>query len=117
MTQWSARARRSLFAVGYAEWPDSGPQMQAALSAALVGNISGSVLHERELRLGQARGRETIARGVAAGGPVLLRLRLYQSGGRLYQLTVLGAPDDLSEDELETFFGSLRIRQPAGQRG
>jgi hypothetical protein len=117
MNQWSARARGSLFAVGYAELPRAGPEMHAALGEALVRNISGTVTLQRELELGDARGRETLARGVASQQPVLLRLRLYQRAGRLYQVTVLGPPEDLSEDELETFFGSFRFRDATGQRG
>lgn len=43
---------------------------------------------------------------------MLLRLRLIAKGTRLYQLAVLGKPEDLSTNDLETFFDSFALREP-----
>jgi hypothetical protein len=110
MNQWSARARGSLFAVGYVDLTRLEPGMQDALARALVRNISGTVESERTLSLGDAQGRETVARGQASGHPVVLRLRVYQRSTRLYQLACIGSPGDLTEEELEMFFGSFHFR-------
>jgi hypothetical protein len=116
MHQWSASARDSLFAAGYADLPGADLAAGSALRDGLVRNISGRIERERDIVLGDAKGRETIATGATSGRNVTLHLRQYLQGARLYQVIILGRPGDLSEDELETFFGSFRLREAAGDR-
>jgi hypothetical protein len=106
--QWSARAKQSLFSVGYAD-VGSAPAVNIFRDA-LLANINGAIESERDLSIPGARGRETRATGTATGAPVVLRLRLYQRNTRVYQMAVISRPGDLSEDDFETYFTSFRLR-------
>jgi hypothetical protein len=109
LTQWSARARETVFAVGYADYEQPPEQAALELSDALVRNITGQVRSRRAIALGAAQGIETVASGMAGDQPLQLTVRIYVSGRRLYQLAVLGKPGDLSESELDTFFAAFKI--------
>jgi hypothetical protein len=109
MRQWSARARETAFAAGYASLPGIDRATLTGMSDALVGNISGKVEKRHDIALGEARGIETIASGEGGGSALALRVRVYAYGGRLYQVAVLGKPGDVAEADLETFFSSFRI--------
>jgi hypothetical protein len=113
MHQWSARARDTAFAAGYADLERSDATAAAAFSDALVRNIAGQVDSRREISLGALRGIETIATGSSAQGPLRLQLRVYAGAKRLYQVATLGKPGDLSAEESQTFFDSFR---PAAAR-
>ena len=112
MRQWSAKAKESVFAVGYADFERIGPSTLIEMSDALVRNVSGSAAARRNVSASGMQGIETVASGRAGGVPVSLHLRVYARGSRLYQLAVLGKPDDVSQAELETFFGSFRLIEP-----
>jgi len=109
MHQWSARARNTVFAVGYADFPRIDAATLAGLRDALVRNIGGRMEKEQPIVLGDANGVEVLARGEGGGAPLELRLRLLARGARVYQAATLGPPGELSPTELETFFGSLKL--------
>jgi hypothetical protein len=112
MQQWSAKAKESVFAVGYADFQQLGRSTLVQLSDALVGNISGSAAARREISVSGMQGIETVASGQAGGVPVSLHVRVYARGNRLYQVAVLGRPGDVSQADMETFFGSFRLIEP-----
>lgn len=108
MHQWSARARDTLFAIGYADFAPPTPEALTALRDALVANISGKVLSDQA---GPNR-RDIAAAGEVNGAPLMLHLRLAASGQRLYQIVVLGKPEDLSAGDVDFFFQSFRQLTP-----
>jgi hypothetical protein len=111
MRQWSARTRDTLFAVGYVDLAPLRPEAFDALRDALVANISGNILSEHELE--GASSREIIAAGSSGGAPLMLRLRLIASGERLYQIALLGKPDEVASGDIDFFFQSFRLlKQP-----
>ena len=107
MWQWSARARETAFAAGYVDYPER-PEAETLLSA-LVRNINGRVTDRRNVRAGDIPGIEIRAAGTASGSELELRLRVFPMGSRLYEAAVLGRPGDLTEADVETFFGSFKI--------
>jgi hypothetical protein len=108
MHQWSARARDTAFAAGYADLEGADAAVATAFSDALVRNIAGRVDSRRDISLGALRGIETIATGSSAHGALQLQLRVYAGPKRLYQVATLGKPGDLSPEESQTFFDSFR---------
>jgi hypothetical protein len=108
MHQWSARARDTAFAAGYADMDRANPTAATEFSDALVHNIAGRVDSRREISLGELHGIETIATGSSVHGPLQLRLRVYTGPKHLYQIATLGKPGDLSGEESQTFFDSFR---------
>lgn len=113
MHQWSCKAAGSVWAVAYLDLTESARRAPAQavirLRDALLANIDGRVLAERALRLEDAAGVETRARGRSAGAEVELNVRILARGRRLYQLAVLGAPGAAGEEGLRTFFDSFRL--------
>jgi hypothetical protein len=112
MRQWSARAKESVFAAGYADFPFADEKRLAEVSDALVRNISGRVEKRVAVALDSMSGLETVATGRSADAPLALRVRIYADGPRLYQVAVLGRPGDIPEDELDRFFSSFRLLRP-----
>jgi hypothetical protein len=112
MRQWTAKSRSTVFAAGYADFARLDRGTLDEISVALVRNIGGTAVRQRELEIAGAKGTETIAEGYAGSARLSLRLRLYARGNRLYQIAVLGTPDDFPEDGLETFFDSFRLGPP-----
>src|SRR5262249_43977368 len=53
-------------------------------------NIQGKVAHEKELHLGDHRGREVYVEAPKLGG-ALLRMHIYITGQRVYYLMIFGA--------------------------
>ncbi len=112
MQQSSAKVRETLFAIGFADFPKLDSIVATGLRDALVRNINGTVTAERDL---DASGtRETTAEGLIGGAPARLRMREYRRGPRLYQVIVLGKRDDVSPDDIDTFFTAFKPLQVPG---
>jgi hypothetical protein len=109
MRQWSARARDTVFAVGYADFARLEPNTVIEIRDALLLNVGGKLLREREISLPGGQGREIFAAGHAGAAELSLRLRLIASDGRLYEIAALGTPGHVSESDLETFFESFKL--------
>lgn len=109
LQQWSARARETAFAAGYADLLQADESAVGELRDALLRNISGKVLEERSVAIEGVSGREILAQGRIGDTAVMLRLRLIVVGNRLYQLAVLGPIPDFQASELEPFFLSFKI--------
>jgi len=112
MHLWSAKVGDTVFAAGYVDSPVADANLLGGLRDALVKNIGGRILSEREVRSGNAIGRETIADGIAGDTPMELRLRLYAAGGRVYQVVALGRKGAVPAAEMENFFDSFRLAGP-----
>ncbi len=112
MHQWSSKVGDTVFAAGYADSPVSDARLAEGLRDALVRNIGGRIVSEREVRSGNAIGRETIAEGTAGDAPIELRLRHYAAGGRVYQVAALGRKGAVPAAEMENFFDSFRVAGP-----
>ncbi len=112
MHLWSAEARDTVFAAGYVDSPVADARLVDGLRDALVKNIGGRIVAEREVRSGSLIGRETIADGIAGDAPMELRLSLYAAGGRIYQVAALGRKGAVPAAEMENFFDSFRLAKP-----
>jgi hypothetical protein len=112
MRQWSARARNSVFAVGYADFSILDQGVIDEVRNTLVANIGGRVQAQRAVRSGEAQGTEVEALGAHGGAPVALHVRLLPRGNRLYQIATVGPPGDLLPQERETFFDALKLDAP-----
>jgi hypothetical protein len=104
MHLWSARAAKSVFGVGYADYPAVNLRILDSTRDALVKNMGGRLLEQRPLEQSGLAGCEF----VAESGDVLLRVRLLVSGARLYQLAVLGERDAVAAADIELFLSSFR---------
>jgi len=112
MHLWSSEAGDTAFAAGYVDSPVADARLLDGLRDALVKNIGGRIVAEREVRSGGAIGRESIAGGIAGDAPIELRLRLYAAGGRVYQVAALGRKGAVPAAEMENFFDSFRLAKP-----
>ncbi len=112
MHLWSAKVGDTVFAAGYVDSPVADARLVDDLRDALVKNIGGRVVSEREIHSGNAIGREIIADGVAGNEPMALRLRLYAASGRVYQVAALGRKGAVPAAEMENFFDSFRMAKP-----
>ncbi len=106
--QWSAQARKTAFAIGYADLPPSDSTAGTTLRNALLHNISGKVVRDDRVEAGGMPGRETVAEGRIGDSPVTLHLRTFSVDVRLFQLAVLGPAEDFQPSEIETFFLSFK---------
>ena len=109
MHLWSAHAAKSIFGVGYADYPEAGSRVRDATRDALLNNIRGRLLEEKPLIQSGLAGREL----VAEAGDTALQARLFVSGSRLYQVVVLGGRNAISAADLELFLSSFRPLAPA----
>lgn len=106
MHLWSARARGAVYGVGYVDdeaSPD--PARVERTRDALVANIGGRVLEDKEIALGAARGREFRAEGPDA----VLVARVLVAGRRQYQVAVVGKKGGIDPAGVDTFFSSFRV--------
>jgi len=104
MHLWSARAAKSVFGVGYADYPAVDLRILDSTRDALVKNIGGRVVEERPLvQIGLAGSEFT-----AEGGSMFLKARLLVSGARLYQLVILGERGALAAVDIELFLSSFQ---------
>jgi hypothetical protein len=100
------------FGVAYAPLPGGDP---AALLTdardALLRNIEGQLLTEREVEVRGASGlaREFTGEGVVAGTPMLVAARVVATNGRFYQVIFVGRKDRAADVDLPLYLGSLTI--------
>ncbi len=109
MHLWSAHAAKSIFGVGYADYPEVDTRVLDTTRDALLNNIRGRLLEEKPLIQSGLAGREL----VAEAGDTALQARLFVSGPRLYQIVVLGGKNAISAADLDLFLTSFRPLAPA----
>ena len=105
MHLWSARAGGAVYGVGYVDQPTADPALVARTRDALVANIAGRLVEDKEIAQGSAQGREFRAEGPDA----ILIARVLVSGRRLYQVAVVGRKTGIDVNGIETFFSSFRV--------
>jgi hypothetical protein len=105
MHLWSARAGGAVYGVGYADAPSADAALVSRTRDALVANVGGRILTDREITLGAARGREFTAEGPKA----TLMARVVVADRRLYQVALIGGKDSIDATGAETFFSSFRL--------
>jgi hypothetical protein len=100
------------FGIAYAPLPagDSGELLTAARDA-LLRNIEGKLLAEREVEVRGAPGpaREFLGEGVVAGTPMVVAARLIAANGRFYEVVFVGRKDRAEEVDLPLYLGSLTL--------
>lgn len=106
--QWSSKARKTAFAIGYADLPQSGSDAVEGMRDVLIRNISGKVISNMPIDVNGMPGRDVVAEGRIGDSVVELRLRSVTGKGRIYQLAVLGPREDFQPSEIETFFLSFK---------
>lgn len=109
MSMTAAEVNGVLFAVGSAEL-SSPALVQPALNAmktAMVRNIGGTIASDRDVP-GSAPFNEIVANGSRNGRPVQLTARFAARRQRVYQAVVIGAPQDVPAQEVDTFLSSFR---------
>lgn len=104
MTMTAADIDGVVFAIGSAQLADAA-QAQAALAAmqtAMVNNIGGALASSKPLDNG--------AREIDASGKSMRLLgRFMTRERRVYQVVVIGAPQKIEAETVETFFSSFRL--------
>ena len=106
--QWSSKARKTAFAIGYADLPQTGSDAVTEMRDVLIRNISGKVISDMPLEINGMPGKDVVAAGRIGDTAVVLRLRSFTGKGRIYQLAVLGPAEDFQPSEIETFFLSFK---------
>jgi hypothetical protein len=115
MTMTAAEAGGVTFAVGTAELPDAAAAQKAlaAMKAALVRNIGGTVRHEKPVTVDPASTAIEIdavgAAGKATDGqPRVLLARFIARDRRVYQLVATGGERAVPQEAVDTFFTSFK---------
>ncbi|OWY26755.1 hypothetical protein [Herbaspirillum robiniae] len=113
MTMTAAEAGGATFAVGTAELADAAAAVKAldAMSTALLNNIGGRPQGAALLpgkTDGFSRSIDLDAHGAAGGRPLRLVARLAARDRRIYQVLILGDEKALTDENIETFFGSFK---------
>jgi hypothetical protein len=109
MAMTAAEVNGVMFAIGSASLP-SAALVQPALAAmktAMVKNIGGTITSDRAVA-GPLPLSEVVADGSRNGRPLRLTARFGARGQRVYQVVVIGAPQDVPADALTTFFDSFK---------
>ena len=109
MSMTAAEVNGAVFAIGSA--PLSGQELvQPALTAmktAMVRNIGGVVASEKTVP-GPTPFNEVVADGSRNGRPIRLTARFAERNQRVYQAVVIGAPQDVPAEAIETFMSSFK---------
>ncbi|WP_432240415.1 hypothetical protein [Herbaspirillum robiniae] len=113
MSMTAAEAGGATFAVGTAELADAAAAVKAldAMSTALLNNIGGRPQGTALLpgkTDGFSRSIDLDAHGAAGGRPLRLVARLAARDRRIYQVLILGDEKALTDENIETFFGSFK---------
>lgn len=117
MTMTAAEAAGVTFAVGSAQLPDPAAAQGAlqAMKTAMIGNIGGTVRHEKQSAI-PANGLSSIdleATGASTAGNSgqsrLLIARFVAKDRRVYQAVVIGTEKAISRDAVDTFFTSFKL--------
>jgi hypothetical protein len=109
MSMTAAEVHGALFAVGSTELA-SPALVQPALNAmktAMVRNIGGTIASERTVP-GPTPASEVIANGSRNGRPVQLTARFAARNQRVYQAVVIGAPQEVPAEAIDTFLSSFK---------
>lgn len=104
MTMTATEIDGVVFAIGSAKLADAAqaPAAVAAMQAAMVGNIGGAITSSKTLA-GGAREIDASGQGRRLLGRFLAKDR------RIYQIVVLGPPQKIDLDTVETFFASFKL--------
>jgi hypothetical protein len=105
MHLWTARAGGAVYGVGYLDQATANPALVARTRDALVANIAGHLVRDKEITQDSASGREFTAEGAEA----TLVARVLVADRRLYQVAVVGKKGNMNAIGIETFFSSFRI--------
>lgn len=109
MSMTAADVHGALFAVGSAQL--SSPALVqpalAAMKTAMVRNIGGTISSDRNLP-GPTPFNELVADGSRNGRPVRLTARFAARNQRVYQAVVIGAPQDVPAEAIDTFLSSFK---------
>ncbi|MFL6718293.1 MAG: hypothetical protein ACJ8G3_18235 [Burkholderiaceae bacterium] len=109
MAMTAAEVNGVMFAIGSASLP-SAALVQPALAAmktAMVKNIGGAIASDKPVA-GPLPLNEVVADGSRNGRPLRLTARFGARGQRVYQVVVIGAPQDVPTEALTTFFDSFK---------
>jgi hypothetical protein len=117
MTMSSTQVDGITFAVGSASLPDA-IEARAALpllKATLLANIQGQIKQESSPAVGKGTALQIEALGqqskLAVGGAQQIELvaRFIAQDKQIYQLVVMGKPDRIVKDTIDTFFTSFKV--------
>ena len=109
MAMTAAEVNGVMFAIGSASLP-SAALVQPALAAmktAMVRNIGGATASDKAVA-GPLPLTEVVADGSRNGRPLRLTARFGARGQRVYQVVVIGAPQDVPAEAVTTFFDSFK---------
>lgn len=109
MSMTAAEVHGALFAVGSTQL-SSPALVQPALEAmktAMVRNIGGTIASQRNVP-GPVPSSEVVASGTRNGRPVQLTARFAARNQRVYQAVVIGAPQEVPAEAIDTFLSSFR---------
>jgi hypothetical protein len=109
MSMTAAEVHGALFAVGSTEL-SSPALVQPALDAmktAMVRNIGGTIASDKTVP-GATPYNEVVANGSRNGRPVQLTARFATRSLRVYQAVVIGAPQDVPAEAIDTFLSSFK---------
>ena len=109
MSMTAAEVNGVLFAVGSAELTHPALVQPAlnAMKTAMVRNIGGAIASDKTVP-GPTPFNEVVADGSRNGRPVRLTARFAARNQRVYQAVVIGAPQDVPAEVVETFFASFK---------
>ncbi|MRW87274.1 hypothetical protein GJ698_24700 [Pseudoduganella sp. FT26W] len=103
MTMAATEIDGVVFAIGSAQLADAAQAADAlaAMQSAMVSNIGGTVSSRRTLAGGAVEVE-------ASGGNMRLSGRFLAQGRQIYQIVVVGPPQKIDAETLETFFSSFK---------
>jgi hypothetical protein len=109
MSMTAAEVHGALFAVGSAELPNAAlaPPALAAMKTAMVRNIGGAIASDKTVP-GPTPYTELVANGSRNGHPVQLTARFAARNQRVYQAVVIGPPQDVPAEAIDTFLSSSK---------
>jgi hypothetical protein len=109
MAMTAAEVKGALFAIGSARLqnPALVQPALAAMKTAMVRNIGGTITSDKAVP-GPTPFNEVVADGRRNGRPVRLTARFGARDLRVYQVVILGAPDDVPDEAMSTFFDGFK---------
>lgn len=109
MSMTAAEVHGVVFAIGSAELADPALVQPAlkAMKTAMVRNIGGAIASDKTVA-GLTPLNDVIADGSRNGRPVRLTARFAAHKQRVYQAVVIGAPQDVPAEAVETFLASFK---------
>ena len=109
MSMTAAEVNGVLFAIGSAELADPALVQPAlkAMKTAMVRNIGGAIASDKAVA-GPTPFNDVVADGSRNGRPIRLTARFAAHKKRVYQAVVIGAPQDVPAEAVETFLTSFK---------